>query len=309
MATHEQRARIISALLQAGGPVSLERLAAECDVAEAAGIVDALHQEDQVLLGDLAADGPAPHCCWWACWERLMQERLGSTREALRARVAAAGEPTRSVDLDDAAARALCEYVTQEYEPPPGKPTLVVLQCSVRRPFSSSPSHASMKRAIALATGYDPQEGFARCPVHVVVLASKVGPVPYEFEDLYPANVRSGGVKHASPQDYARIKPILAQRMGDYVAAHRSRYERVLTFTESRYGEVMAEAAAQCGLSLTVLPLPDGPRVLRMGESKPRTYWQKHWIQLYLAILETADEGGRSRAARRLGDMDVEYEA
>jgi len=308
MATHEQRARIISALLQAGGPVSLDRLAAECDVDEAAAIVGALHQEEQVLLGDLAADGPLPHCCWWACWERLMAERLASTRQELRARVAAAGEPTRSVALEDAAPRALCEYVTQEYGPPPGKPTLVVLQCSVRRPFSTSPSHASMKRAIALATGYDPQEDFARCPAHVVVLASKVGPVPYEFEDLYPANVRSGGVKHASPEDYARAKPILAQRMGDYVAAHRGRYERVLTFTEGRYGKVMTAAAARCGLPLTVLPLPDGPRVLRMGESKPRTYWQKYWIQLYLAILKTADEAGRSRAARRLADMDVGYE-
>ena len=63
-----------------------------------------------------------------------------------------------------------------------------------------------MRRAIGVATGYDPAHDFVRCPVHVVVMASYVGPVPYELQDVYPANVRAGGVKHMGEEEYVHAR-------------------------------------------------------------------------------------------------------
>ena len=130
-----------------------------------------------------------------------------------------------------------------EYRPPEDKGILVFLQCSVRRPFSSWPSHVSMRRAVSVATGHDPGADFVRCPVHAVVPASKVGPVPYELEDEYPANVRAGGVKHFRPEHYAQVKPVLAERMAQYIRAHGHNYDRIATFTQGRYGEVTVAAS------------------------------------------------------------------
>ena len=159
-----------------------------------------------------------------------------------------------------------------------------------------------------MATGYDPSNDFLSCPVHVVVLASKMGPVPYEFEDVYPANVGGGGVKHFGEEYYARVKPVLAERMGRYISAHRASYDRITTFTEGRYGEVMREARGLAAVDFPILPLPGGPRVLQMGRSFPRTYWQRYWIQLYLEIVSWLEPEMQAQAAARLKEMDVEYD-
>ncbi len=203
---------------------------------------------------------------------------------------------------------AFHDYVVNEYKPPRDKRFLVVLQCSVRRPFSSSPSHASMRRAIAAATGCDPSEDFEMCPVHVVVLASKIGPVPYELEDVYPANLRGGGVKHFNRDYYAHVKPILAERMAQYIIAHKDSYDRITTFTEGRYGEVMEEARKIAPVDFLILPVADGPRIIQMGRSTPRKYWERYWIQLFLEIVSWLDADAQAGARARLDEMNVRYD-
>jgi uncharacterized protein DUF5591 len=221
--------------------------------------------------------------------------------------------PISELDVDSEPSRMFHEYVVNEYGPPRDKRFLVILQCSVRRPFSASPSHASMRRAISTATGCDPRTDRGTCPVHVVVLASKIGPVPYELEDIYPANARCGGVNRFRPERYTRVRPVLAERMADYIVAHRSRYERIATFTEGRYGEVMREArelvAARSGNSAAwpILPQPEGPRVRRMGQSVPRQYWARYWIQLYLEIVSWLEPDQRAQAKARLQGLQVDY--
>ena len=151
------------------------------------------------------------------------------------------------------------------------------------------------------------------CPVHVVVLASKIGPVPYELEDIYPANVRGGGVKHFDTKYYDRVKPILADRMAQYMITHRDNYDRITTFTESRYGEVMEEARKivmeRCGekSGFPILPILDGAQVLRRGKSLPIKYWERYWIQLYLEIVSWLDPDMQAQAEARLEKMDVVY--
>ena len=317
MNRNEVRHRVISVLLQAGGPLTFAELADQCGAAKKTirPVLTELAAEDLVVEGKLLPDKPAPQFCWAARWETEIECRAASSREKLRALVSRTeGAPERGLDVDSPSVLAFNDYVINEYEPPRDKRFCVFLQCSVRRPFSSSPSHASMRRAISVATGYDPSKDFESCRVHVVVLASKIGPVPYELQDVHPANVGGVGVKHFDREYYARVKPILAERMAQYIIAHRASYDRMATFTESRYGEVMDEARKiavdHCGptADFPVLPVPDGPRITRMGKSRPRKYWEKYWIQLYLEITTWLNPAMQASAQARLRAMDIEYD-
>ena len=310
----ELRRAVVAELLQADGPADLAALAQRCGVPGTHILphLRTLVSERQVVAGRLAPGSAGVHYRWAARWEEELRAATSRARDELRAFVGE-GEPGVRPDIDGPAAGAFVSYVTERYTPPRDKRTLVFLQCSVRRPFSSSPSHAFMRRAIRTATGFGPAEDFERCPVHVVVLASRLGPVPYEFENVFPANVRGGGVKHFRPETYARVAPVLVQRMADYMAAHGDSYDHMATFTEGRYGEVMSAAARTAAeisghaIDLAVLPTRGGARVLRAGRSTPRTYWQKYWIQLYLKLVDWLDATERPAAEQRLRALEVEF--
>lgn len=306
----EVRYRVIATLLQADGPLTLMELVDRCEMAEEEirPVLRELVGENLVVEGQLLPDEAAPHYRWAARWAREAEAQTLSSRRKLQAIVrSSAVAQEDEIDVDIESALAFHDYVINAYRPPEDKRLCVFLQCSVRRPFSLSPSHASMRRAISVATGYDPREDFERCPVHVVVLASKIGPVPYELEDVHPANVRAGGVKHFDRATYARVKPILAERMAQYIMAHKDSYDRMATFTEGRYAEVMQEAKKRAALDFRVLPRLDGPRITRMGRSTPLRYWEKYWIQLYLEIVSWLGPVMQAQAEVRLRAMDVEY--
>ena len=288
----EARYRVTAALLQATTPLPLSEIVSASDVNRPA-VLDALWElaEEGLAVEDhWLADEPGPQYCWAS---RLQDGSLAS--------------PER-LGLDCEAARAFHDFVLNRYRPPEDKKFLVFFQCAVRRPFSSSPSQAFMRRAVSVATGLDPARDFRRCPVHVVVLASMIGPAPYEFEDTYPVNVRAGGVKHFSDQHYASAKPVLAQRMADYLLAHGKRYKRVAAFTQGRYADVMREACRLAGVEFPIFPERGGPRVTRLGDSIPRTYWQRYWIQLCLEIMAWLSPQARTQAEARLDELGVEYE-
>jgi len=290
--------------------VSFDELAQQCGVPEKA-VRSALKQlvnENVVVEGELVPSKPAPQYCWAERWARKVGRDATSSLQKLRAVVAPAErEGKRRLAIDSKPMLDFNDFIINEYTPPKDKRMLVFFQCSVRRPFSKSPSHGSMRRAIAVATGYWPRKEFEQCPVHVVVLASTLGPVPYELEDVYPANIGGGGVKHFSEEYYEQVKPILAERMAAYITAHRGSYDHIATFTQGRYGEVTKEASKIAGVDFPVLPVEDGPIVIRMGKSRPRTYWQKCWIQLYLEIASWLDAHQQKQAQARLKKLDVEY--
>jgi hypothetical protein len=308
MNQNETRYKVISALLQADEPLALRELVDRSGFPEerVSRIVEELAAEDLIVQGELLPGEPGRHFCWGARWAGEAERRAAGQRERLRAIV---GPPEVTsgykLQIDDEAVLAFHNFVVNDYAPPADKRFLVFLQCSVRRPFSSAPSHASMRRAISVATGHDPAKDFGLCPVHVVVLASKIGPVPYELEDVYPANVSAGGVKQFDTAVYARLKPILAQRMAEYMIAYRGNYDRMATFTDGRYGQVMREAKKLAGVEFPVLPSRRGPQVTRMGDSRPRRYWEKYWIQLYLEIVSWLEPEQRARAEERLKSLDV----
>jgi hypothetical protein len=321
MDRNQLRYQIISALLQADRPLTLSELEAACRSETDAPnrtllrkVLAELVAHAQVVRGALVPGQAAPQYAWRARWESEAQSRAGDVQQDLRHVLDTVEHvPPEKLAADSLPSVAFYRYVLgPDYQPPPNKRYLVFLQCSVRRPFSTAPSHAPMRRAIRVATGYDPRKDPA-CPVHVVVLASKIGPVPYELEDLYPANVRGGGVKHFDRDTYARIEPILAERMAQYILTYGEDYERITSFTQGRYAEVLDHArllsVQQDGPAFKILPQDDGAIVTRMKRSKPHQYWARYWIQLYLEIVGWLALEQQQQAYARLQKLEVEYRA
>jgi hypothetical protein len=302
--------QLYPALLGAEEPLTAAGLAelAGLGMDEARGALESLAQAGRVVAGRLAPGLPARLYRWADHWVRELELRTEAAREQLRVRIAEA-EPWNPLPPEPSgpAASAFAEYVCTEYRPPEDKRLLAILQCSVRRPFSSSPSHASMRRAVSVATGLDPAREFARCPVHVVVIASRIGPVPYELESIHPASVSCGGVKGLSLEEYLRIEPILAERFARYLTVHRAAYDHVATFTEGRYAKVIADAACLAGTPVTLLPREPGPLILRRGRTRPRKYWEQRWLQLTLALLEWLPPEAQPAARARLVAEDLEW--
>ena len=310
MNRNEIRYKLISTLLQADDPLTLNELVVRSKIAEREffPILKEMVSDHLVVEGELLPERPAPLYCWAARWEEEVKRHATGSRQKLRTIVQKTSTfHEERLEIDSEPILAFNDYVINEYRPPKNKRFLVFLQCSIRRPFSSSPSHASMRRAISVATGYDPSREFERCPVHVVVLASNIGPVPYELEGVYPANLRGGGVKHFDAEYYSRVKPILAERMAGYIMAHKGSYDRISSFTESRYGEVMEAAKKIARSDFRVLPVLGGPQILRMGPSIPHKYWEAYWIQLYLEIVSWLKPTQRAQAEARLKELGVKY--
>jgi hypothetical protein len=161
-----------------------------------------------------------------------------------------------------------------------------------------------MRKAVRLATGSDPWRDFERCRCHVVVLSSYIGPVPYELEDVHPANVRRLGVRHMSDAEYAYTRPILAERMAAYLERHHHRYRIITTFTYGRYAEVMRDTQDLAGLEFPVLPEADGLRI-----KGARQYWVKYWPQLFFELLEGMTKDECAAATARLEREHVQFEA
>jgi hypothetical protein len=306
----ETRHRLTAALLQADGPLTAAQLAGRTRLAEkdAAAALAEMVRDGQVVAGELLADGSGRQFRWAARWADQTRRAAKASREQLRQIVPSPSRkilPAERLTIDCPAVRTFHRYVIDEYAPPKDKRLLVFFQCSVRRPFSKSPSHGSMRRAVAAATGFDPAAQFEACPVHVVVLASRIGPVPYELEDVYPANVRGGGVKHFRSEYFDAVLPVLATRMAEYLTKHRRCYEHVAAFADGRYAEVLRAAQRIAGAAFEIFPDKDGERIATMGGRPPRTYWGKFWIQLYRRIVSWLPPKARAAAAGRLEELEV----
>ena len=308
MNRREIRHRLTAALLQADGPLALADLAerAEMTRTQTAAALRELVRDGQVVEVDLLGGEPGPQYRWAARWADQSRKVAQASREQLR-QIVPSEEilPAKLLTIACPPVETFCRYIIDEYTPPKDKRLLVLLQCSVRRPFSESPSHGSMRRAISVSTGFDPARDFGACPVHVVVLASRIGPVPYELEDVYPANVRGGGVKHFRPEHYGEVLPVLAVRMAQYITKHRRCYRHTAAFADGRYAEVLREAQAIAGATFPIFPDKGGERIVTKDGRPPRTYWGKFWIQLYREIVSWLPPKTREEAKLRLDKLEV----
>ena len=285
--THpEARFRLATVLLSSPNPLTLRELASS---AELTGIFAREAAERLVESGQAV----------------LLESQAGEPRYRWATELDA-GSRQRLPALNSTVVHHFMDYVLHDYTPPQQARVLAIFQCCVGRPFYRTQSHAFMRHAVAAATGLDPYHEATTCPVHVVVLASWIGPVPYELQNVYPVTVSAGGVKQMSDTTYASARPILVDRMSAYIMRHASHYRHILTFTDGRYAQIMHDVARQTGRPIVILPDPRGPRVLRYKGGAPRTYWQRSWVQLALGIARLQGTRCQADTLRRLREMRVE---
>ena len=70
---------------------------------------------------------------------------------------------------------------------------------------------------------------------------------------------------------------------------------------------MLEETAIVAETDFPIFPDATGPKVLRIGNSKPRTYWQKYWIQLCLTVAGWLGRQAKRDMRRRFKEQDVEY--
>ena len=173
MGYDELRYGAIATLLQADEPLTLSELEAACravdgssDTSLLQAVLKDLVDASQVIEGDLLPGQAALQYAWRARWESRARERASDLQQDLRAALEITERvPPEELNVESRPATAFYSYVVSaEYTPPANKRFLVFLQCSVRRPFSTAPSHAPLRRAIRTATGYDPRADFRKAP-------------------------------------------------------------------------------------------------------------------------------------------------
>ena len=126
--------------------------------------------------------------------------------------------------------------VLERYEPPARK-ILLILPCSARKPYSTSPSHTRFIDAIA---GY-------RGQIHELILTSPLGVVPRELEAVYPAafyDIPVTGYWDAEEREW------VSSCLRAYLERNLKNYDVVVAHLTGAYREICASVAEDSGIEI-----------------------------------------------------------
>ena len=126
--------------------------------------------------------------------------------------------------------------VLERYEPPARK-ILLILPCSARKPYSTSPSHTRFIDAIA---GY-------RGQIHELILTSPLGVVPRELEAVYPAafyDIPVTGYWDAEEREW------VSSCLRAYLKRNMKNYDVVVAHLSGAYSEICASVAEDTGIEI-----------------------------------------------------------
>ena len=126
--------------------------------------------------------------------------------------------------------------VLERYEPPARK-ILLILPCSARKPYSTSPSHTRFIDAIA---GY-------RGQIHELILTSPLGVVPRELEAVYPAafyDIPVTGYWDAEEREW------VSSCLRAYLERKMKNYDVVVAHLTGAYSEICASVAEDSGIEI-----------------------------------------------------------
>lgn len=127
--------------------------------------------------------------------------------------------------------------VVERYAPPPERRILLLLPCSARKPYSSSPSHTKFIEAIERYRGH----------IHEVVITSPLGVVPRELELVYPAafyDIPVTGYWDAEERAW------VASCLRAYLARHAATYDGIVAHLTGPYRELCSAVAAELDLEV-----------------------------------------------------------
>jgi archaeosine synthase len=126
--------------------------------------------------------------------------------------------------------------VLERYEPPARK-ILLILPCSARKPYSTSPSHAKFIEAIEDYRGY----------IHELILTSPLGVVPRELEVVYPAafyDIPVTGYWDAEEREW------VSSCLRAYLMRNLRNYELMVAHLSGAYKEICSSVAEDLCIEL-----------------------------------------------------------
>ena len=126
--------------------------------------------------------------------------------------------------------------VLERYEPPARK-ILLILPCSARKPYSTSPSHVKFIEAIADYRGY----------IHELILTSPLGVVPRELEVIYPAafyDIPVTGYWDAEEREW------VSSCLRAYLEKNLRNYELMVAHLSGAYKEICSSVAEDLCIEL-----------------------------------------------------------
>jgi archaeosine synthase len=138
---------------------------------------------------------------------------------------------------------ATVQLIHDTWEPSPSKQILLILPCSAKKPYRTSPSQRRYLRVVDTVPG-------AKEAVEVVTLSGVFGIVPRQFEDL-PAvlryNLSLNRSKHTR-RKHREIIEVLSTRVGAFLQKYKGHYLSILSYGRDRYVSVINRAVSEMAL-------------------------------------------------------------
>ena len=161
---------------------------------------------------------------------------------------------------------------------PNKKKILLFVQCSKVKPYSNSPSHRYIRKAIKELTGYDPYEFPEKNPIQIIVISSLIGPVPYERETDFIPSHYNFSVNRITKDQYNVIEPILINRISKFLLKIKDNYEHIIFFAKNNYRTICEKVREETKVDFIITPRKD-LHMIREG-----------WVELKYIILNLLKE-------------------
>ncbi len=135
-------------------------------------------------------------------------------------------------------------YIIDEYEVPP-RDIAIFMPCSVRKPYSSSPSHQLIRMIIS--------QVFLPAQYHIVIFGT-CGIVPAELEEMYPYahyKYMLGKCKdNTIREDFLRIE---TERVAGYLDKTRSVYKYRIGYCLGIFREALIRGSKKAGVPIDII--------------------------------------------------------
>jgi archaeosine synthase len=136
-------------------------------------------------------------------------------------------------------------HIIRHYTPP-AREIAIFLPCSMKKPYSTSPSHKVFRTAISSVL---PEERY-----HIVVFGT-CGVVPGELEGMYPfAHYRYMLGKCTSERVRRDFLAIETGRLRAYLTATKAAYRHRVAYCLGSFRKAMQNAAEQTGIEVVLCP-------------------------------------------------------
>ncbi len=169
------------------------------------------------------------------------------------------------------------KFILRNFKPKKKK-ILLFIQCSKVKPYSNSPSHKYIRKAITELTGFDPYDFPEKNPIQIIVISSLIGPVPYENESDYIPSHYNLSVNKITKEQFKEIEPILIARISKFLLKVKDNYKFIIFFVKNNYRIICEKVREENNINFIISPSLELHMI------------REAWIELKYKLLELLKE-------------------